>query len=468
MESRALMCMTILFAALTIGSSATAQTFTTLYSGVPQPLAALVQGPDGNFYGTALGGNGSIFQITPAGAYTTIYTFCSLANCADGMNPYAPLVLAPDGNFYGTTSGVGINPSTVFRITPDGVLTTLYSFCAPGCTTFWGDSTTGLVQGHNGNFYGTTQDGGGSSSCTDGCGTIFEITTDGRLTVLHAFQLTDGVAPSDLILVADGNFYGTTLNGGVSNNCPNTIGGCGTFFEMTPKGALTTLYSFCSLANCTDGAYPEGVIQAANGEFYGLAAGGGKNDLGAFFKITSAGKLTVLHDLVNGGSSPEVNDDVIQGTDGSFYAPITGGGHNGDGTVVEFSPGGAETVLHKFCEFHPECPDGAAPRAALLQATDGNFYGTTSSGTVFSISMGLAPFVQMVPTFGKAGAQVTILGTDFTGATSLTFNGVSAGFSVVSATEIKTSVPIDATTGSVRVVTPSGTLSSNVTFRVTP
>ena len=112
------------------------------------------------------------------------------------------------------------------------------------------------------------------------------------------------------------------------------------------------------------------------------------------------------------------------------------------------------------------------PSVALLQATDGNLYGTTNAGgevgpgTVFKLSVGLSPFVKAQPTSGDWGAAITILGTNLTGASSVTFNGVAATFTIVSASEITTNVPVGATTGTVEVRTPSGTLLSNVAFHI--
>jgi uncharacterized repeat protein (TIGR03803 family) len=162
----------------------------------------------------------------------------------------------------------------------------------------------------------------------------------------------------------------------------------------------------------------------------------------------------------------------VQATDGNLYGTTHGGGVSAlnHGTIFRITPNGTLTTLYGFCS-QSGCIDGAYP-IALIQATDGNLYGTTESdwpndyGTVFTLYVGLGPFVETLPTSGKVGAAVKILGTNLTGATGVTFNSAAAVFTVVSPSLITTTVPAGATTGKVQVVTPSGTLSSNVPFRV--
>jgi uncharacterized repeat protein (TIGR03803 family) len=297
-----------------------------------------------------------------------------------------------------------------------------------------------LVQGVDGNLYGTTWAGGANNA-----GTVFKITRAGTLTALHSFDGTDGANPLErLVKATDGNVYGTTYFGGANN--------AGTVFRITPSRTLTTLYSFCSQANCSDGPWPSSLIQASDRNLYGATDS-------TFFKITLAGKLTVLHQGHVLGT-----EGVIQATDGNFY-----GADDQLGSIVKITPTGTVTTLHSF-----DGSDGQAP-FGLLQATDGNFYGTTSAGgangygTVFSLSVGFGPFVRTLPSSGKVGSVVVILGNNLTGATSVTFNGTPATFTVCSTgTSIKTTVPSGATTGKVQVTTPNGTLTSNVDFRVTP
>jgi uncharacterized repeat protein (TIGR03803 family) len=489
------------------------------------PYAGLAQATNGDFYGTTGWGGandgGTVFKITLGGTLTTLYSFCSQSGCANGELPYAGLAQATNGDFYGTTEWGGANNGgTVFKITPAGALTTLYNFCSESGCPGGGWPYAGLVQATNGDFYGTTSGGGANSE-----GTVFKITPGGTLTTLYSFcsqsNCTDGGRPTaGLVQATNEDLYGTTSNGGANNG--------GTVFRITPSGTLTTAYTFCSLSGCTDGANPTaGLVQATNGDLYGTTPGGGNIGGGTVFKMTPTGTLTTLYSFscsgsgCAGGSGPDAG--LIQGSDGNFYGTTEWGGANGYGTVFQITPRGALTTLHDFCP-QTGCADGANPRAGLVQATDGDFYGTTSvggancgvaggcgtifkvtssgafttlydfsgsyfpyaglvqdtngsfygttnsggggGGTVFRLSMGLGPFIKTLPTSGKVGSAVKILGTDLTGATGVTFNGAAAVFNVASSSQITTTVPTGATTGTVQVVTPSGTLSSNVTFRV--
>jgi uncharacterized repeat protein (TIGR03803 family) len=457
-----------------------AQTFTTLVSfdgtNGAMPDAGLVQGRDGNFYGTTYGGGnvscsdgcGTVFKITPAGTLNTIYSFCTQPMCGDGSNPTG-LVLATDGNFYGTTYHGG-NPSctydargcgTVFKITPTDTLTTIYDFCSQTNCTDGAYPSAKLVQGTDGNFYGTSSEGG-AGQC---CGTIFKISPTGKLTTLRRFGIYNGNSPSALIQATDGYFYGTTSSGGGE--------GGGTVFKMTPKGKLTTLYRFCIYYRTCGGADPAaGLVQGTDGNFYGTTSWTSHcgQECGTVFKITPTGMLTTLFK----GLSSHPYAALIQTTDGNFYGTTYDGGANGSGTLFQITPSGSLTRLYDFCSHSNYCADGSNPAAALVQGTDGNLYGTTAggggasnAGTVYRLSMGFGPFVAFVRDSGKIGATVEILGQGFTGTSDVSFNGTAAKFAVRSPTYLTATVPRGAATGYVTVTTPGRALRSNVVFRVT-
>jgi uncharacterized repeat protein (TIGR03803 family) len=308
-----------------------------------------------------------------------------------------------------------------------------------------------LTEGNDGNFYGVTYSGG-----VDYLGVVFKITPTGTLTTVHDFDFTNGAQPyAGLAQGVDGDFYGTTYSGGHL--------GCGTVFKVTPKGAFTLLHSL----DCTSegGAPIASLVPGRDGNFYGVADyGGAKND-GTVFKITPSGVFTTLYSF-SGTDGQSPTGALVQATDGNFYGTTASGGALGSGTVFRMTASGTVTTLHSF-----NGTDGEGPYD-LVQDTEGTLYGITGgggtwgNGTVFSLGVGLGPFVKTLPTLGKVGTNVIILGTNLTGATSVTFNGIAATFAVVSSSEITTTVPSGATTGVVHVTIPNRTLSSNVHFRV--
>jgi uncharacterized repeat protein (TIGR03803 family) len=444
------------------------------------PVASLIQGTDGNFYSTTgLGGtngDGNVFGVTPGGTLTSLHSF----DATDGGAPQAALVQAKNGNFYGTTGGGGAYSNcvsggcgTVFKIDQQGTLAVLYSFCAQTKCSDGSFPAGALVQATNGSLYGTTRDGGAY-----GAGTVFKITYEGTLTTLYSFcaqtNCSDGQDPSSALVQAlDGTLYGTTGTGAGPNP--------GTIFKITPEGALTTLYTFCSQPGCADGNDPRaGLIQATDGNFYGTTVGGGINGGGTVFKITRDGTLATLYSFCSQAGCADGNQPIgvlLQATDGNLYGTTFEGGDPkclpsyGCGTVFRITPQGTLTTLHKFYS----SSDGINPYGGLMQATNGELYGTTQiggvndNGTIFRLAVGLGPFVETQTASGAVGTPVVILGTNLTGATSVTFNGTTATFTVVSRSEIKTTVPNGATTGTVQVITSSGVpLSSNVPFRITP
>ncbi len=284
----------------------------------------LIQGNDGNFYGTTYEGGaynlGTVFELTPGGVETILYSFKGGSDGAGGQG----LVQGSDGNFYGTTSGGGVNGAgTVFSLTPQGVETILYAFSGTSYAGPDGANPTGqLVQGNDGNFYGVTELGG--LTCGNGtttCGTVFKVTPEGIETILHSFSGSDGGGSpaSGLIQGSDGNFYGTISAGSTS---------LGTVFRVTPEGAETTLYTF-NPGNGVDGAFPFGsLIQGSDGNFYGTTMGGGTNQGGTFFQLTPSGVETLLYSFPK-SSDPYTN--LVQASDGTFYGASYYGGTYDEG-----------------------------------------------------------------------------------------------------------------------------------------
>ncbi|HEV2423818.1 MAG TPA: choice-of-anchor tandem repeat GloVer-containing protein [Terriglobia bacterium] len=300
----------------------------------------------------------------------TLTTLYSFAS-SDGRYVEADLVQATDGNLYGTVAKGGPHGwGTVFKMTPAGTLTTLHDFDQ----TDGGYVTGTLIQGTDGNFYGTTIEGG-----TTDYGTVYKITPGGTLTTLYNFcsqsRCADGKYPSaGLVQAANGNLYGTTEEGG-------TIG-AGTVFKITPGGSLTTLYNFCSQSGCTDGANPHGaLIQARDGNFYGTTSGE-DNGYGTVFKMTSGGTLTTLYSFCSQSGCTDGEHPfpgLIQASDGNLYGTTKEGGTGGGGTVFKITLSGALTTLYSFCA-QSGCTDGEFPEGALVQGTDGKLYGTTYQG----------------------------------------------------------------------------------------
>ncbi len=361
---------------------------------------SLVQGTDGNFYGT---GALSIYSVTPEGAFTVLHTFPHFQYLGN-----LPLLQAVDGDFYGTNFEYDINGGTFFRISPRGKLTTLYTFSlcsAPLCPD--GDvPDTGLVQASDGSFYGTTLVGGAGDFCPigQGCGTIFKVTPMGGLTTLYNFcsqaWCSDGFdaeAPyGALVPGPGGDLYGTTRSGGISDTVQCGYG-CGTVFKIGQKGDLTTLYTFCTTPGCPDGAGPLGLVLGSDGTFYGTTGGGGASDVGTIFRITPSGVLTTIYNscALPNCADGEVAYGLIQGSDRNFYGVTGAGGARHRGTIFRITPAGVLTTLYNFCSL-AECADGHNP-SGLVQGTDGNFYGTTALGGVnkrgvfYRLATGLSP-----------------------------------------------------------------------------
>src|ERR1017187_644292 len=383
---------------------ASGQTVTNLYSFIGtssdggNPQAPLIQGSDSNFYGTAPAGfvqfktnnYGTVFRIGPDGSFTNLHSF----NGIDGAYPIAGLVQGSDGSFYGTTVNAGItNFGTVFRISTSGSYTNLHSLVgSPGDGR---QPDARLVQGIDGSFYGTTIYGGASTNCNFGCGTVFRFSVSGGYTNLYSFvgSPIDGANPTaGLVRGSDGNFYGTTRNGGAN--------AAGTVFRISPNGSCTNLHSFGNSPG--DAALPAaGLVQGSDGNFYGTTLFGGvtspqnTSGYGVIFRINTSGVYTNLYSFVSPpGDGNFPTGGLVQGSDGRFYGTTQQGGANGNGIIYRITPNGSYTNLYPFAGY-PN--DGSQPNAGLVQGGDGNFYGTTTfgginnSGTVYRLSVPINP-----------------------------------------------------------------------------
>lgn len=332
------------------------------------PNGGLVLGPDGNFYGTSFAGSaghvdvtaGTVFRMTPAGQTTVLYSFADGA--PSGAFPQAPLLLANDGFFYGLaayggTSGCG----TFFSLTPEGTFTLLHTF---NCITEGKYPIAGLVQTADGNFYGTTSAGGKSKLSK---GTVFTVDSHGVLKTLHTFSGADGAGPSaSLVLGADGYLYGTTTSGGASN--------LGTVFKITKTGGTFKLIH--EFTGAADGSHPKSGLLGRDGNFFGSASDGGASDHGVIFKITPHGTFKTLHAFTGtDGDAPETN--LIQGGDAYLYGTTAAGGIYGGGTAFRVTTSGA-LVPYSFA--NGSAQDASMPSSPLTQAPDGSFYGTTTYG----------------------------------------------------------------------------------------
>jgi uncharacterized repeat protein (TIGR03803 family) len=418
----------LLLLILSVSGAQGAVVFTTLHSFTGTndggyPDAALVQGSDGYFYGTTCGfcggppnnSVGTVFKISTNGALTTLYAFGTVTNASgfplDGANPQAGLVQGSDGYFYGTTTSGGVYANqygndyaygTVFKISPTGALTTLYAFGSVqdtnGNALDGGQPAAGLVQGSDGNSYGTTESGGMFGYVGSvGYGTVFEISPAGALTTLYSFGTVINANGDPL----DGRMPLAGLVQGSDGYFYGTTlwGGtndAGTVFKINTSGVLTTLYSF---NGTNDGSGPNGLVQGSDGNFYGTTEGPfccrGSTNLGTVFKISANGALTTLHSFT-GGNDFGWPVGLVQGSDGYFYG--TTGQGTGVGTVFRISINGALTTLYSFTGGN----DGGTPNG-LVRGGDGNFYGTTTgggvsgAGTVFRLTIVPQPQLTIVP-----------------------------------------------------------------------
>ena len=387
------------------------------------------------------------FRIWTGGSLEVLHQFLNNSELAGG------LILAGDGKFYSTTEQGGqVNWGTVFKMSQDGSVTTLHEFTG-------GSDGAGPVaapiQSVEGDFYGTTSLGGGLNRY----GTVYRITKYGKFTLLHTFSPSDGESPQgQLVQGTNYYFYGTAENGGKY--------GYGTIFRISRSGDFKVLVNF----NGTTGSFPNArLIQANDGNFYGVVPMGGSSNGGVLFRMKPDGTLTVLHNFTGGSDGSGPQGGLVQASDGNLYGTNQFGGKNGNGVLFRATLAGDVVPLHNFAD-----SSGNYPYCALLQHTNGKLYGdTTGGGTLgygvfFRFNAGLRPFVTYLPTYGRPGALVQILGQGFTDSSEVRFNGILATDQVVYPTYIRAIVPDGATTGPITVTTSGGTLTSNKVLIVHP
>ncbi len=420
---------------------------------------ALAQGRDGRLYGTTEGiSNGSVFGVSTGRLFTDVFDF----DHTDGGQAYAGVTLASDGNFYGTTwdGGTG-NNGVFFKVTRSGTYTLLHNFAGYEGGIDGNHPVAAPVEASDGNLYGTTE---GTTGSTVIPSTIYKYTRAGVFSTIYTFNGTVGlVVHSSLIEGADGYLYGTASEGGIN--------GCGTIFKVSTAGVVLQYYS---LTSGTDtGCSPVGpLLQGADGNFYGTTQAGGTYSMGTIFKMSPGFVVSTLYSFQGPPTDGEYpSAGMVQATDGNLYGTASPGSSTYYGALFEVSTGGTYKVLYMFTPTFGDFPLGT-----LIQHTNGKTYGTLLTdgpgcgcGQVYSLDMGLGQFVTFVRADGKVGQIAQILGQGLTGTTSVTFNGVSAtSFVVGSPTYIRAVIPSGASTGPVVVITPKGTLTSNKNFRVIP
>jgi len=383
------------------------------------PSASLILSSSGAMYGTTeaggdlscayistLEGCGTIFSTDTSGDVSTLHSFTG----TDGAYPVAALLSATGGTLYGTTLYGGSNYSscdvggtttlagcgTIFTYDSAGNFTSIYSF-GPYNSSIGVGPDAPLIQASDGMFYGTAYVGG-NTACAgstgtvsrSGCGAIFDLTATSAPASLHAFAGSEGAYPGAALLPLNGNFYSTTAGGGTLNCTSYASPGCGTIFEMTPGGAITSLYAFSG----SDGADPSSTLTlASDGSMYGTTSFGGGiacnisgpySGCGTVFKIDAAGHFTSLHSF--SGPDGAYPNRIMQASDGNFYGTTFGGGDAacagkygpGCGVVFRMDSAGNVTVLYAFTG----ASDGSWPAAGLIVGADSNLYGSTQYGGV--------------------------------------------------------------------------------------
>jgi len=356
------------------------------------PYAGVITDKAGNLYGTTTTGGtagpgcqssgcGVLFKLAPGGTESVLYAF---QGGNDGIGPYGSLLMDKAGDFYGVTGGGGNGGGwgTVFKLTPEGTESVLYSFQGGSDGRF---PFAPLIADRKGNLYGTTDEGGNyiGSDCSEfGCGTVFKVQPDGNKITLYEFQGGSDGALSYGGVIADsaGNLYGTTGAGG-DGGCGG--GGCGTVFKLAPDGTETILYAF---RGDTDGDEPEaGLVMDNGGNLYGTTFLGGAGSAGTVFEVSPSGAETILYAFKRGTDGANPESALIMDKSGNLYGTTYNGGSNGCrksgcGTVFELAPDGTETVLYAFRKHQGQYPHGQYPAGGLLLGKSGLLYGTATAG----------------------------------------------------------------------------------------
>lgn len=444
--------------------TAPAQTYTDLHdfnSGAGDPAnlvdtGLLPQGRDGNLYGVSAGGgtSGTVYNVTAAGTPTVLASL----NSTTGDAAVCGLTLGSDGNFYGVApSGGTSNVGTAYRVAPTGALTVLHNFTNNGDG---GVPTCPPVQAADGNLYGVTT---GFVSGIQGVSTFYKITLAGAFSTLHIFANSEGQHCSALTQGTDGYFYGACELDGAN--------GKGTLYKISAAGKVSVLHNFTG----SDGFSAQGefLVQAKDGNFYGTSYQGGSSNFGVIFRLSPTGTYKVLYNFTGGADGGNPQADMEAATDGNLYGTASVGGSTtgcstGCGVIFKITTAGVFTVLHTFDSTH-----GSDPQSNLTQRTDGLLYGNTLSGgaknegVFYSLNLGLSPFITLQSTSGKAGSSVGIFGQGFSASSVVKFNGVAATAAVLSGTTyITAKVPAGSSTGFVTVTTGSTTLTSTQKYLV--
>jgi uncharacterized repeat protein (TIGR03803 family) len=453
-----------------IAIAAPAQTVSTIYkfsSGTNPnlPAGVMAQGQDGNFYGVTLSGGGpanqgAIYKISSKGVLTSLHAMAD----SDGTT-CSGLTLGTDGNFYGACHNGGANDyGTLFKVTSAGVLTVLHNFAAQGSTSDGCEPLAPPIQASNGDFYGTTSFCGANNY-----GTVYKLTLAGAYSLLYSFQgpPDDTLLPLGLI-EADGELWG------VGNGWIISGGG---IFKITLAGKESLVYTFKANSDgeYLDGEYPSAnLIQGSNGDFYGTTEEGGTANEGTIFQLTAAGKETVLYSFPNQADGAYPSLPLTQGPNGLLFGAATdcaGGGCSQAG-LFDITPAG----VYKNLYLYPlVCSNCGQPEAPLLLSTNGTFYSTTEQGGIgvgsfYSLNNGYSPFISLVNvTSGAEGAQVGILGQGFSSKSIVEFGGTKATTTKLTGTTyILATVPAGALTGDITVTTGSTVLSTTASYKITP